>query len=130
MASYRTAIRHDERHYNAWYGLGNVYFRQEKFDFAEHHFRKRVSSLAARTAGRACHDKSGRVTAGPGVLRRYPPPPQARAPGGWGGKVEVRPTGDCNPDLPSLLASLHPCAAIRTRQPPTLKPVAPKPLLT
>jgi len=43
MASYRTAIRHDERHYNAWYGLGNVYFRQEKFDFAEHHFRKALA---------------------------------------------------------------------------------------
>lgn len=43
MVSYRTAIRYDERHYNAWYGLGNVYFRQEKFDFAEHHFRKALA---------------------------------------------------------------------------------------
>ncbi|KAG2612934.1 hypothetical protein PVAP13_4KG324000 [Panicum virgatum] len=30
----------DERHYNAWYGLGVVYLRQEKFEFAEHHFRR------------------------------------------------------------------------------------------
>ena len=30
MACYRSAIRIDERHYNAWYGLGNIYYRQEK----------------------------------------------------------------------------------------------------
>jgi Tfp pilus assembly protein PilF len=29
----------DERHYNAWYGLGMLYLRQEKFEFSEHHFR-------------------------------------------------------------------------------------------
>jgi len=40
MASYRSAIRIDERHYNAWYGLGNIYYRQEKYDFAEHHLQK------------------------------------------------------------------------------------------
>lgn len=36
---YRAAIRADERHYNAWYGLGYVYYRQEKYDLAEcvHH---------------------------------------------------------------------------------------------
>ena len=43
MACYRSAIRIDERHYNAWYGLGNIYFRQEKFDFAEHHLRKALA---------------------------------------------------------------------------------------
>ena len=84
MACYRSAVRIDERHYNAWYGLGNIYYRQvrhpnpstspnsnlgnmyyrqlphpnpspspspdpnlgniyfwqEKYDFAEHHLRK------------------------------------------------------------------------------------------
>ena len=25
------------------YGLGNIYFRQEKFDFAEHHLRKALA---------------------------------------------------------------------------------------
>ena len=40
MACYRSAIRIDERHYNAWYGLGNIYYRQEKYDFSEHHLRK------------------------------------------------------------------------------------------
>lgn len=37
---YRSALQVDERHYNAWYGLGVVYLRQEKFEFAEHHFRR------------------------------------------------------------------------------------------
>ena len=43
MACYRSAIRIDERHYNAWYGLGNIYYRQEKYDFAEHHLRKALA---------------------------------------------------------------------------------------
>jgi cytochrome c-type biogenesis protein CcmH/NrfG len=28
MACYRAALRLDSRHYNAWYGLGTVYYRQ------------------------------------------------------------------------------------------------------
>ena len=36
LDSYRAAIRADERHYNAWYGLGYVYYRQEKYDLAEY----------------------------------------------------------------------------------------------
>ena len=43
MACYRSALRIDERHYNAWYGLGNIYYRQEKYDFAEHHLRKALN---------------------------------------------------------------------------------------
>lgn len=39
IKSYQSALRVDARHYNAWYGLGMVYFRQEKFEFSEHHFR-------------------------------------------------------------------------------------------
>ena len=37
---YRHAIRTDDRHYNAWYGLGQIYFRQEKYEVAEFHFRR------------------------------------------------------------------------------------------
>ena len=33
--------RHSSRH--SRYGLGNIYFRQEKFDFAEHHLRKALA---------------------------------------------------------------------------------------
>ncbi|KAK7266697.1 hypothetical protein RIF29_19347 [Crotalaria pallida] len=36
---YQSALRSDIRHYNAWYGLGMIYLRQEKFQFSEHHFR-------------------------------------------------------------------------------------------
>jgi anaphase-promoting complex subunit 3 len=40
---FRQALRTDERHYNAWYGLGAIHHRQEKFDLAEYHFEKAVS---------------------------------------------------------------------------------------
>jgi anaphase-promoting complex subunit 3 len=43
MACFRQALRTDERHYNAWYGLGAIYHRQEKFDLAEYHFERAVS---------------------------------------------------------------------------------------
>lgn len=36
---YQSALRVDARHYNAWYGLGMIYLRQEKLEFSEHHFR-------------------------------------------------------------------------------------------
>jgi len=42
-ACFREAIRVDDRHYNAWYGLGAIYHRQEKFDLAEYHFERAVS---------------------------------------------------------------------------------------
>ena len=36
-------FRHkDPRHYNAWYGLGMIYYRQEKYDLAEYHFAKAI----------------------------------------------------------------------------------------
>lgn len=43
VACYRMAIRTDRRHYNAWYGLGSIYHRQEKYDMAEYHFRRALS---------------------------------------------------------------------------------------
>lgn len=43
VACFRNAIRFDERHYNAWYGLGTIYFRQEKYDLSEYHFRRALS---------------------------------------------------------------------------------------
>jgi len=36
---YRKALGIDTRHYNAWYGLGMTYLRQEKFEFAQHQFQ-------------------------------------------------------------------------------------------
>lgn len=43
VACFRNAIRLDERHYNAWYGLGAIYHRQEKYDLAEYHFQHAVA---------------------------------------------------------------------------------------
>jgi len=39
IRSFQSALRADQRHYNALYGLGMVYLRQDKFEFAAHHFR-------------------------------------------------------------------------------------------
>ena len=39
---FREALRVDDRRYNAWYGLGAIFYRQEKFDLAEYHFDKAV----------------------------------------------------------------------------------------
>eukprot|EP00934_Nitzschia_sp_Nitz4_P000813 Nitzschia sp. Nitz4//scaffold50_size126154//50869//51894//NITZ4_003681-RA/size126154-exonerate_protein2genome-gene-0.91-mRNA-1//-1//CDS//3329553686//813//frame0 len=43
VACFRSAIRSNERHYNAWYGIGAIYHRQEKYDLAEYHFHRAVS---------------------------------------------------------------------------------------
>ncbi|EOA83360.1 uncharacterized protein SETTUDRAFT_155897 [Exserohilum turcica Et28A] len=37
--AYRNAISADNRHYNGWYGLGNVYERLGKYEVAEKHYR-------------------------------------------------------------------------------------------
>ena len=39
LLAYRHAISADRRHYNGWYGLGRVYEKMGKLDFAEKHFR-------------------------------------------------------------------------------------------
>jgi anaphase-promoting complex subunit 3 len=39
MMAYRHAIGADNRHYNGWYGLGNVYERLGKYELAEKHYR-------------------------------------------------------------------------------------------
>ena len=41
--SFRAALKVDARHYNAWYGLGSIFHRQERYELAEFHFRKAVS---------------------------------------------------------------------------------------
>lgn len=38
--SFRTAILYDDRHYNAWFGLGCIFSRQEKLELSEYHFRR------------------------------------------------------------------------------------------
>ncbi len=39
---YRKAVSVDARHYNAWYGLGTIYFRQEKIAIAKMHFAQAI----------------------------------------------------------------------------------------
>lgn len=41
--SFREALRVDARHYNAWYGLGTLYMRQQKYELAELHFRRALA---------------------------------------------------------------------------------------
>lgn len=43
MDAYRHGISADNRHYNAWYGLGTVYEKMGKLEFAEQHFRNAAS---------------------------------------------------------------------------------------
>jgi tetratricopeptide (TPR) repeat protein len=40
VTAFRQAILNNDRHYNAWYGLGSIYYRQENFESSEYHFRK------------------------------------------------------------------------------------------
>ena len=39
LYSYRCAIAADSRHYNGWYGLGQVYEKLGKYDMAEKHYK-------------------------------------------------------------------------------------------
>ncbi|KAK6139553.1 hypothetical protein DH2020_026699 [Rehmannia glutinosa] len=60
IKSYQSALRIDSRHYNAWYGLGMIYLRQEKYEFSEHHFRMAfqinpLSSVIMSYLGTALH---------------------------------------------------------------------------
>ncbi|PIA16916.1 TPR-like protein [Coemansia reversa NRRL 1564] len=61
--AFRTALRIDERHYSAWYGLGLGYLRQGKPDLAEYHFARAVAlnsqnPLLLQSAG-AVHELRG-----------------------------------------------------------------------
>ncbi|MCI4395307.1 hypothetical protein PGIGA_G00178890 [Pangasianodon gigas] len=42
------------RHYNAWYGLGMIYYKQEKFNLAEIHFKKALS-INPQSSVLLCH---------------------------------------------------------------------------
>ncbi|BGO97485.1 putative 20S cyclosome subunit BimA/Nuc2/Cdc27 [Rhodotorula toruloides ATCC 204091] len=40
LGFFREAVRRDVLHYNAWFGLGNVYLKTGKYSLAEYHFRR------------------------------------------------------------------------------------------
>jgi len=50
LGCFRNAIRIDKRHYNAWYGLGMVYYRQEKYELAQFHFERALEINPASPA--------------------------------------------------------------------------------
>lgn len=54
MDCFRNAMRVDQRHYNAWYGIGMVYYKQEKFTLAEVHFR-RALAISPQNSVLLCH---------------------------------------------------------------------------
>lgn len=86
--SFREALRVDARHYNAWYGLGTLYMRQQKYELAELHFR-RALALNPTSSVLLCYlgmvlQEDGRFDEALVVLRRVsglraPPPPQSGA---------------------------------------------------
>lgn len=54
LASFRNAILVDPRHYNAWYGAGMIYYKQQQFYLAEMHF-KRALSINPQSSVLLCH---------------------------------------------------------------------------
>ncbi|GMH81154.1 hypothetical protein TL16_g08843 [Triparma laevis f. inornata] len=42
ITCFRLALSTDQRHYNAWYGLGAIYYRQEKWELAGRHFERAI----------------------------------------------------------------------------------------
>jgi uncharacterized protein HemY len=47
-ACFRNALRQSSRHYNAWYGLGTIFFRTELYAKAELHVRAAVAINPSR----------------------------------------------------------------------------------
>jgi anaphase-promoting complex subunit 3 len=40
---FENALHIDIRHYQAWWGLGNIFYKQEKYDKAYEHFHKAIN---------------------------------------------------------------------------------------
>jgi len=47
ITAFRQALLYNDRHYNAWYGLGSIYYRQENYELSEYHFQQ-ARSINAR----------------------------------------------------------------------------------
>ena len=86
LGCYRNALRLDSRHYNAWYGIGQVHFQQEKYELADYHFRRAAkihpgSSKLLCCLGRALHRRGQHTEALhylQGAVQRDPANPLAR----------------------------------------------------
>jgi len=54
LRSYRSALALQPRHHNAWYGMSQVFARQEKWDLAEYHLQ-RAMQVHPTSAVLKCH---------------------------------------------------------------------------
>jgi anaphase-promoting complex subunit 3 len=54
MRCFRNAARINPNHYNAWYGMGMIYYKQERFDRAEIYYRKALTVHPTNTV-LLCH---------------------------------------------------------------------------
>ena len=43
LSCFRSAVRIDPRHYNAWYGIGLTYYKQERYQLADIYYKKALS---------------------------------------------------------------------------------------
>ena len=43
LACFQSAVRLEPRHYNAWYGIGLVYYKQERFQLASTYYRRALA---------------------------------------------------------------------------------------
>ena len=54
LSCFRTSIRLDSRHYNAWYGIAMIYYKQENYPIAEKHFLKALQ-INPKNSVLLCH---------------------------------------------------------------------------
>lgn len=54
MSCFRTSIRLESRHYNAWYGMAMIYYKQENYQLAEKHFL-RALQINPKNSVLLCH---------------------------------------------------------------------------
>ncbi|BGP37723.1 anaphase-promoting complex subunit cdc27 [Rhodotorula kratochvilovae] len=54
LGFFREAIRRDPLHYNAWFGLGNVYLKTGKYTLADYHFRRALEINSSNTTLICC----------------------------------------------------------------------------
>ncbi|GAA5824201.1 hypothetical protein JCM3770_006131 [Rhodotorula araucariae] len=54
LGFFREAVRRDPLHYNAWFGLGNVYLKTGKYALADYHFRRALEINSSNTTLICC----------------------------------------------------------------------------
>lgn len=64
LACFRTAVRLDPRHYIAWYGIGQTYYKQERYQLAEMYYR-RALAINPSNPILMCHVAVVRICANP-----------------------------------------------------------------